>query len=172
MYERDFIARFNDIVGANPGSDQGRDDHNETERDDCSQGEHGSKHPFPMLVNLQALDVVPCKCHAHRADNDKHAHGGLCFNTPSKRATADHQGARVGNQDEQDDRVAIHTMEEEKLMTDKGDELEDHEKASRKNGAEVQRYPYPIVIFTVPIPFARRGAISKAARSRAADVDI
>lgn len=172
MYERDFIARFNGIVGANPGNDQRKDDHDETQRDDCSQREHGSKHPFPMLVNLQALDIVPCKCHARRADNDKHAHGGLCLNTPAKRATAYDQGAHIGDQDEQDDRVAIHAMKEAKFMTDKRDELENHEKASRKDGAKVQRYPYPIEVFTIPIPFAGRSAICEAARSRAADVDI
>lgn len=90
-----------------------------------------------MLVDLQAFDIVPCECHARRADDDQHAHGGLCLDPAAKRAAADHQGARVGDQDEQDDGVAVHAMEEEKLVTNERDELEDHEQASWKDGAKV-----------------------------------
>ena len=85
-----------------------------------------------------------CKRHARCADNDKHAHAGLCLKAPAKRAAADHQCADIADQDEQDDDVAVDAAEGEKLVSNDGDELEDHEKASWKDSAMVERDPYSI----------------------------
>lgn len=125
-----------------------------------------------MLIHLQALDIVPRKRQARCANYGQHPHAGLRLKAPAESSATDHQGTDVGDQDEQDDHVAVDTVEEQKLVSNDGDELEYHEKASWKDSAKVERDPYSIVACAIPEPFARCGAVCEAAGRGAGDVEI
>lgn len=116
-----------------------------------------------MLVDLQALDVVPRKRHARCANDGQHPHAGLRLKTPPESAATDHQGTDVADQDEEDDHVAADTVEEQKLISNDGNKLEDQKEASWKHSAEVEDETCSIVACAIPVPLAICGAVDEAA---------
>lgn len=168
----DFIARSDGVVRSDAGNDLRGDDHDDAERDDGSEREHGAQHPFPMLVDLQALDVVPRQGDARGTDDDQHADAGLRFQAAAERTAADHQCAGIADQDEEDDGVAVEAVEEEKFMPDERDKLEYHEEARGENSPQVEGDADSIVALTVPVPFTRCASLGEATGRGAADVQV
>lgn len=154
VHENDLVARPGGIVGIEHCDDERRDDHDQTERDDSAKIEHRSQHPSPMLVDLEALDVIVCEAHADSGDDYEHADSRLSIECPTEGSTADHEGTSVGNEDEEDDNVAVDAMEDEQLVSDDGNELPDHEEAGRQDGAEMEGDADSIDACVVPVPLA------------------
>ena len=125
-----------------------------------------------MLVDLQALDVVPRQRDTRLADDGQQPDSSLRLQAPAKGVSADHKGADISDEHKQDDEVAIDTVEEQCLVSDDGDELPDHEQASWENGTKVEGYANAAETGMIPVPLARRRTVSEAAGGSAADVEI
>lgn len=97
VHEEDFIAGARRIVGSGLGDDEGGDDHDQAKGDDSAEVEHGAQHPGAVLVDLEALDVVVGEAEAGGAENDEDADSGLGVEGAAEGASADHQGADVGD---------------------------------------------------------------------------
>lgn len=89
------------------------DDHDEPQGDNRAEVEHGAQHPGAMLVYLEAFDIVVGEGEAEGCDEDEEAGGGLGFDGAAEGAAHDEEGADVGEEDEEDDEVAVDAVEEE-----------------------------------------------------------
>ena len=125
-----------------------------------------------MLVDLDTLDVVIRQAKACSREDHKHTDSCLCFDCATKSPPADHKRTSIGDKDEQDDDVSVDPVEDEEFMTDDGYELPDHQKACRKDGAEMKGNTDTICASLDPVPFARRGAVLETAIGRSADIEV
>lgn len=152
--EDDLVARLGGVVGIEHCDDDRRDDHDQTERDDSAEIEHHSQHPSAMLVDLEALDVVVCEANAGSCNDYEQADSRLSCECPTKGSSADHEGTGVGNEDEENDNVAVDAVEDEQFVSDDGNELPDHEEAGWQDGAEVEGDADSMDACVVPVPLA------------------
>ena len=152
--EGNLVARDDGVVGIEPRDDECGDDHDQSERDDGAKVEEGSQHPSAMLVDLEALDVVVCEAQADRGDDHEQSDCRLSFDSSTEGPSADHEGTSIGDEDEEDDNVAVYTVEDEQFVPDDGDKLPDHEEASWQDGPEVDGDADSIEASVVPVPLA------------------
>ena len=128
-HEGELLTRHGGVVGIELCDDERRNDHDQTERDDGAKVEHRSQHPSPMLVNLEALNIIVREADAGCCKDHERADSRLSLKCPTEGSTADQEGTDVANQDEEDNNVAVNAVEDKQFMSDDGDELPDHEEA-------------------------------------------
>jgi hypothetical protein len=79
-----------------------------------------------MLINLKTLDVDIGENVSRGCGYHHRTHPCLQRHVPSERDRRDNDGAGTGDRGEQDDQVTVDAMEEYDLVSNGGDELEDH----------------------------------------------
>ena len=121
--EGDLLARHGLIEAADFGDDESTDDHDDAEGDDRAGVEPGPEHPCAVLVDLEAFDVDVGQDCADGGQDCKETDVDLRFEFAAKAMTRNHEGADVGDEEEQDDDIAVDTMENEGMVTDPGDKL-------------------------------------------------
>lgn len=155
VHEGDLVARHGGVVGIEHCDDACGDHHDQTECDDGAKVEHGSQHPSAMLVDLEALDVVIREEYTDSCNDHKQADCRLSVDCPTEGSSADHDGTGVGNEDEEDDDVAVDAVDDEQSASDDGDELPDHENSSWQDGADVEGDADSIETGAIPVPLTR-----------------
>lgn len=108
--EGDLLARHGLIETADFGDDESTDDHNDAEGDDRAGVEPGPEHPSAVLVDLKAFDVDVGQDHADGGQDGEETDVDLRFDFATKAMTRDHEGADVGDEEEQDDDIAVDAM--------------------------------------------------------------
>ena len=121
--EGDLFARHGLIEAADFGDDESTDDHDDAERDDRAGVEPGPEHPSAVLVDLKAFDVDVGQDYADGGQDCEETDVDLRFEFAAKAMTRNHEGADVGDEEEQDDDIAVDAMKHEGMVTDPGDEL-------------------------------------------------
>lgn len=125
-----------------------------------------------MLVDLQPFDVVVCQRHRDRGSNDEVTNGRLSSKGATKSAAGNYGSANVAEGCEDNDQIAVDTMEEDGFVAYDGEELEDHEDASRDYCGKVESYPNAVDAVLVPEPLAGDSARFEGGGGVAANVEI
>ena len=149
------ITRKGGVVVAGERQKDRLKDHDDAQCDDGATVEHSAQHPCPMLVDLQAFDIIIGHAQARSHNDRKEADAGLCRRCAAKRFSRQHEGARDAEEEEDGDDVAVDAMEEDELVPDDGHELPDHQQSCGYDGSKVHHDANTVVSGLVVEPFAR-----------------
>ena len=96
------------------------------------------KHPSPMLLQLQPLDINIGQHHAPHKKDRHEPNPRLHVQPAAVRPPGDHQRARDAGQRQHQDDIAVHPVEQEDPVPDGGHELEANQKTGGEDGGQVQ----------------------------------
>lgn len=113
-------------------------------------------HPGPVLVDLEQLDVDVSQCEGDSGRDDQHSDQDSRGEVASKGMWEDDDSASIGNQREQNDGVAVKTVEEHSLVSDHRGKLQDHQACCRQDRVQVQHHADLVRILEIPVAFSWR----------------
>lgn len=90
-----------------------------------------------MLLNLQPLDVDVGQHHTHHENDAQNAHGELYFQTATKGVSGRHETTHGADEGQDQNGVAVESMDQQGLVPDGRDELKADEKTGGEDGGEV-----------------------------------
>lgn len=99
------------------------EDHDQAESDDGASVEPSAQHPGAVFVDLKPFDVVVGEVGARGGHDGEEAGESLGFDLASEGVTCDHEGADVGDDEEDEADVAIDAVEIDIFGADGWDEL-------------------------------------------------
>lgn len=107
-----------------------------------------------MLVYLQPLDIIVCVDDAKGGGDSKCPDCSLCGDMTAERTVCYHKSTSNGDEDQQNNEIASHSMVNEVSVTDRGNKLEDGEESCRKNAGEVDNDSNTVPWHRIPVAFA------------------
>jgi len=111
-----------------------------------------------MLVDLKQLDVDVGQCERDSGGDDEHSDHDSRGEVASKGMWEDDDSASIGNQREQNDGVAVKTVEEHSLVSNHRGKLQDHQACCRQDRVQVQHHANLVWILEIPVAFSWRSA--------------
>lgn len=111
-----------------------------------------------MLVDLKQLDVNVSQCKGDSGRDDQHSDHDSRGEVASKGMWEDDDSASIGNQREQNDGVAVQTVEEHSLVSYHWGKLQDHQACCRKDRVQVQHHADLVRVLKIPVAFSWRSA--------------